>query len=158
MIDIAKMQEVLNNEETKKELANCKSNEEIQAYLNAKGIEITAEEVNAIMPKASENMDLDDMEAVAGGGVYGADYLDKFLDAWDGMIHGKWKKDTDVIGQQEQPDGSTLSVFRNGTMRLEKTLDNGVTMWQSLDEHGKPVGSVGQSFDSDGMHWTMQSF
>ena len=74
MANQAVLEKVLADEAFVKELAEMENPEEVQAALNAKGAEITVDEVKAIAKSLSQQaegeLDEDALEDVAGGGSY----------------------------------------------------------------------------------------
>ena len=78
MANMNKVKEIFSNPADMEQLNKCTTVEDSLAFLNGKGAEMTAEEVKelaaAIVKAAEENseaMNMDDMENVAGGGLFG---------------------------------------------------------------------------------------
>ena len=75
MANMNKVQEILNNEENMLHFLKFKTPEEAMAYLNEQGAELKEEDMAIVINSfvegmnrgASESMDLDDMDNVAGG-------------------------------------------------------------------------------------------
>lgn len=78
MANMNKIKEIFNNPADMEELNKCTTVEASLAFLNDKGAEMTVEEIKelaAAIAKAAkaneEAMNLDEMENVAGGGIFG---------------------------------------------------------------------------------------
>lgn len=81
MANFAKLQEIFKNPEDMEALTKLTVKEDILAFLNEKGAEMTADELTEMgmaikkaIESKGEGMNMDDMDAVAGGGFFTATF------------------------------------------------------------------------------------
>lgn len=119
MANKAKLEEIMKDESNVAALKACETEEAALAFLNEKGAELTAAELQLAMPGSDEAMDLDQMDAIAGGGL-----IDAIKDLFSVGIH-KQSPD-DVIESRQLENGYLRKVYRNGRVTDEKEGANGV--------------------------------